>query len=114
MEEVTLAKHDHVVEQFSTKGAYPPFRAPILPWRSRRGAQLFDAEVSHSRVKGRSVDSVAVADQTDHVGVRADGLVAIVPARCVRRNVPHVADGGRPGVPDRFGMYFATVSLLTS
>src|SRR5450432_2780648 len=40
--------------------------------------------------------------------------IAIVPAKWVRRNVPHVVDGGRRGAPGRFGMYLETVSLLTS
>lgn len=31
VEEVTLTEHDHVIEQFSTKGAHPAFRVPILP-----------------------------------------------------------------------------------
>src|ERR1019366_2747117 len=33
--------------------------------------------------------------------------IAMVPARCIRRNVPHVVDGGRRGAPGRFGMYLA-------
>jgi hypothetical protein len=40
--------------------------------------------------------------------------IAMVPARCVHRNVPHVVDGGRRGASGRLGMYLATVSLLTS
>jgi hypothetical protein len=28
VEEMTLTEHDHVIEQLSTKGAYPPFRVP--------------------------------------------------------------------------------------
>jgi hypothetical protein len=40
--------------------------------------------------------------------------MAIVPAKCIRTNVAHVLDGGRPGRPVRFGIYFATASLLTS
>jgi len=40
--------------------------------------------------------------------------IAMVPARCIRRNGPQVVDGGRRGAPGRFGMYLATVSLLTS
>src|ERR1035438_6451811 len=39
---------------------------------------------------------------------------AMVPARCVRRNVTQVIDGGRRGAPGRFGMYRATASLPTS
>ena len=31
VEEITLTDHDHVIEQLSTKGAYPPFRVPVLP-----------------------------------------------------------------------------------
>jgi hypothetical protein len=38
----------------------------------------------------------------------------MVPARCIRRNLPQVVDGGRRGAPARLGMYLATVSLLTS
>jgi hypothetical protein len=73
--------------------------AVTLTWRTRR----------------RSSDSTKNTYSTWNVTVgTVRKSIAIVPARCVRRNVPHVADGGRPGVPDRFGMYFATVSLLTS
>ena len=38
----------------------------------------------------------------------------MVPSRCIRRNVRQVVDGRRRGAPGRFGMYLATVSLLTS
>src|ERR1700690_3085063 len=53
VQEMTLAKHDHVTKQLSTKGAYPPFRVPVLPGGFRRGAELFDTEVSASRVRRR-------------------------------------------------------------
>jgi hypothetical protein len=46
VQEVTLTEHDHVIEQLSTNGAQPPFRVAVVPWGSRRGAQLFDAKVS--------------------------------------------------------------------
>jgi hypothetical protein len=51
VQEMTLTKHDHVIESLSTKGGYPPFRVAVLPGGSRRGAQRFDTEVSHSRVE---------------------------------------------------------------
>ncbi len=35
VQEMTLAKHDHVLEQLSTKGAHPPFRVAVLPGRFR-------------------------------------------------------------------------------
>jgi hypothetical protein len=38
----------------------------------------------------------------------------MVPARCVRRNVPQVVHGGRRGARGRLGMYLATLSLLAS
>jgi hypothetical protein len=40
--------------------------------------------------------------------------IAIVPARWVRRKVLQVCDRGRGGRSGGFGMYFATVSLLTA
>jgi hypothetical protein len=69
-----LTKHNHVIEQLSTKGAYPAFRAAVLPRGFRRGAELFDTKVSDSRVEGPAVDCVAVANQTDHVGIGTDRL----------------------------------------
>jgi hypothetical protein len=38
VEEITIPEHDHVIEQLSTKGAYPPFRVSVLPGASWRGA----------------------------------------------------------------------------
>src|SRR3984957_18170637 len=74
VQEMTLSKHDHVIEQLSTKGAYPPFRVAVLPRGFGRGAELFDTKVSDSRVEGPAVDCVAIANQTDHVGIGADRL----------------------------------------
>ena len=74
VQELTLTKHDHVLEQLSTKGAYPPFRVVVLPRGFRRGAELFDTKVSDSRVEGPAVDCDAVANQADHVGIGADRL----------------------------------------
>jgi hypothetical protein len=73
-QETTLTKHDHVIEQFSTKGADPPLRVAVLPRGLRRGAELFDTKISDSRVEGPAVDRVAVENQTDHVGIGADRL----------------------------------------
>ena len=75
-QEMTLPEHDHMIEQLSTKSAYPPLRVAVLPRRFRRGAELFDTKVSHARVEGPAVDCVAVANQTDHVGIGADRLVS--------------------------------------
>jgi hypothetical protein len=66
----------------------------VLPRGFRRGAELFDAKVSHSRVEGPAKDGVAVANQTDDLGIGADRLDDLLGAR--------------------FAMYLATVSLLTS
>ncbi len=38
--------------------------------------------------------------------------IAMVPAKCMRTNVPQVGDGRR-GRSEGFGMYFATVHLST-
>ena len=64
MEEVTFAENHHVIEQLAPQGTYEPFRVPVLPWRPRRGAHLFDAQMLHSCVEGGAVDSIAVADLT--------------------------------------------------
>src|SRR5579863_4636872 len=90
MEEMTLAEHHHVIEQLAPQGTYEPFRVPILPWRPRCDTHLFDTKMSHSCVEGRTVDSVAVADQPSHVGVGTDSLDDLLcgpPGRGVCRNV---------------------------
>src|ERR1019366_3388427 len=74
VQEMTLTEHNHVIEELSTKSAYPPFGVAILPRGPRRGAELFDPKVSHSRVEGPAEDCVAVANQTDHMGIGPDHL----------------------------------------
>jgi hypothetical protein len=39
-EQMSLAEHDDVVEQFAPQRADPPLGESVLPWQARRGPHL--------------------------------------------------------------------------
>ena len=90
VQQMPLPEHDNVIEQFASQGANPPLGESVLPRRARRDSDLLNAEVFDSCVELSPVDPVTVADQTNHVGVRAyrfDDLLSGPRGMRMRRNV---------------------------
>ena len=66
-EQMPLAKHDDVIQQFAAQSADPPLGESVLPRRARRDPQLADAEVVHAGVEYGAEDGIAIADQAQPV-----------------------------------------------
>jgi hypothetical protein len=69
-----LAKHDDVIQQLAAQRTHPSFGVPVLPRRTRRDADLADAQVVHPRVELGAEDGIAISDQPLRQDLRADGL----------------------------------------
>ena len=79
-----------MIEAFSTDAADQAFNARILPWRSWRRDNFFDARVLDALTEVRSVDAVAVSDQEARHFVIRKGIDDLLgrPARTwIRRDV---------------------------
>ena len=73
-EQMPLAEHDDVFEQFSAQRADPPLGEPVLPREARRDPQLLDAQILHARVKRGPEDRITVSHQPRWRDISADGL----------------------------------------
>jgi hypothetical protein len=60
-EQMPLAEHHDVVEQFAAQRAHPSFGESVLPWRPRRDTDLPDAQVVHPRVEFGAEDGIGAA-----------------------------------------------------
>src|SRR5260370_37961940 len=59
--EVGLAEDDDVVEAVAANGAHEALDEGILPWRMRRGPDIFDAKPGDAIAEACPVDAIAVA-----------------------------------------------------
>jgi DDE superfamily endonuclease len=73
--QVAFTQDDDVVEEFAAQCPHEPLYVPILPRRSRSDAHLLDAEVVDTPVEHGAIDSVAIANQADDVGIHSDASV---------------------------------------
>jgi hypothetical protein len=58
-----LVQDDHVIQHLTTNTANQTFHIRILPGRSRRNQDLFDAHMPDVLLKERAVDAVPIAQE---------------------------------------------------
>jgi hypothetical protein len=79
-----LAEHDQVVRELTPKRSDEPFGVALLPRRSRRDAELLDAQLVHPVIESSTKDPVAIANQEPERAVLAKGFDDLVRRpRCV-------------------------------
>lgn len=60
---VNFSQHDYVVQAFPADGANDSFSERILPGRSRRSRDFFDAHAFHAVLEIVAVDAIAIAKE---------------------------------------------------
>jgi hypothetical protein len=88
--QVTFAENNQVIGQLPSQRSDQPLRVAVLPGRSRRDAQLLDAEVIHSVVERVTEDLVAIPDQKPERTVRAEGFDELLRGPCRVRMRGHM------------------------
>ncbi len=87
---MSLVEHDDVLKALAFDGAYYSFGIWILPWRSWRANNFFDAHIRDSLLKEVAVDSVAITNQKPRCFLVRKGLDDLLCGpfrRWVRRHI---------------------------
>ena len=79
--------HDNVSQTLAFDGAYYSFGIWILPWRSWRANDFFDAHVRDSLLEEVAVDSVAIVDQKPRCFLIWKGLDGLLCGPLDRKSV---------------------------
>lgn len=71
---MSLAEHDHVVEEVPPDGTDHALGVRVLPWRPRGGQDFSDAHAFHASSESVAIDRIAIAEEVPGSGVFGECL----------------------------------------
>ena len=67
---MSLAEHDHVVEEVPPDGTDHALGVRVLPWRPRGGQDFSDAHAFHASSESVAIDRIAIAEEIGRASCR--------------------------------------------